>query len=150
MDARGWVMMLATALPGCQQYEYRGDPQGPADVRVAANVEMVLEFGPDLVGQAHTGPFDAPKKFSDAVVFSNGLKTASGSSHMNVWLSSRESRVMAAAVFNALEGTEWEFMINPRYQIEVTDNVLFEPDLTCTVRGRAVRVSNYRQVSGSP
>jgi len=46
------MALVVTFASGCQQYEYRGDMQGAASISVGAKVEMVLEFGPDVVGQA--------------------------------------------------------------------------------------------------
>lgn len=146
------IFSLSTlVLTGCGTTVVSGGITPRTEVRVAADVEMKLEIGPELVGTAVLGAGESPKKFSDAVLFSNASTSGVYSDRFfTIYRNANEVQeqlVKSAAVYNALDGkAPWEFLLNPRYEFSI-DQGIFTVTWTCTVRGTAARVVGYQQLA---
>jgi hypothetical protein len=83
--------------------------------------------------------------FTEGVTFSNGTSSG-GEMSKGIFGGEPFAKVKGAALYNALNGKNADFIVNPRYEVHV-ENYVFFKKITCTVMGRLGKiVGNYRQV----
>jgi hypothetical protein len=145
----GASLLLATT--GCRSHHY-GNPSAPLHAAVYADLEVDVEVGGETQGTAQETAFMfismGNDTFMEGVEFSNG---ASSGSEMAKGFFSGEpfSKVKGAALYNALNGKDADFIVNPRYEVHV-ENYVFFKKVTCTVYGNLGKiVGNYRQIKRS-